>query len=173
MALSSVFKKLPTLEKVKEHLRYDQESGLLYWVKNPSRGSRVLGRVAGRGNHGYIIVRLESVDYFAHRLAWLLWHGEDPGDLTIDHINMDRSDNKIINLRLATRSENQRNHGIRSDNKSGYKNVCWDAQREKWVAIIKVNKVKIHAGFHSTPELASLAAHDARQAYHESYARHS
>jgi hypothetical protein len=85
---------------------------------------------------GYITIRVIYKSYLAHRLAWLYVHGEWPENL-IDHINNNRSDNRICNLRKATKTENNRNTLRGSKNKSGVKSVFWKENLQPcnyWIA---------------------------------------
>ena len=77
-----------------------------------------------------------------------------PDDLQVDHINRDRLDNRLINLRLATGSQNQQNIGLRSNNASGYKGVCYVPGRKKWLAHITINYKQRSLGLYPTPEEA-------------------
>jgi hypothetical protein len=97
------------LEHVREVLAYCPDTGALAW--RVDRSIRVLaGMLAGTRNcDGYTQVQIGSRRFYAHRLAWYLHHGQDPGDLQVDHINRDRSDNRICNLRLVTDRGNKLN----------------------------------------------------------------
>lgn len=99
-------------ELIEEYLQYDSESGLLFWIKKPSKQCRMkIGDTAGSKNaSGYITLTLKGEQYQAHRVAYLLEYGElkDEG-YVIDHINGNRSDNRKENLREVTYSENAKN----------------------------------------------------------------
>ena len=88
--------------------------------------------------HGYLKVsdwiNGKQVGVRAHRLAWLLHTGEDPGDQTINHKNHCRSDNSAGNLMLATVKDQNEDKAMNSRNKSGYAGVCWDKDNQKWRA---------------------------------------
>ena len=97
------------IELMKETYEYNSETGELIH-KLPTHGRRKQGCTAGwLTPKGYREVRLKGCNYRAHRVAWAIYYGEDPGDLEVDHINHDRDDNRISNLRLVTRSENREN----------------------------------------------------------------
>ena len=133
-----------TQKELKELLSYDKDAGLftkLYRSKNSST-SKGAGWINGQG-YKYIMVLGET--YSAHRLAWLYVYGELP-EFQIDHINHDRSDNRIKNLRSVTHSENQRNRLIPSSNSSGIHGVSWNKFTKKWVSSITVNGKRIHIG---------------------------
>jgi hypothetical protein len=92
-------------------------------------------------------------------------YGELPA-LFIDHINMNRSDNRICNLRLATNAENMRNSGICSSNKSGFKGVCFDRRSGKWRSTARHFGKQLRLGVYATPEEASSAYKNHIKKYH-------
>jgi hypothetical protein len=115
-------------------LAYDADTGIFTWKKrciDPSKSERsqkawndrYAGKQAGsKGCKGYISIRISNKLYLAHRLAWAMYYGVWPTQL-IDHISGDSSDNRVVNLRQTTQSENNRNTRIRADNNSGYVGV--------------------------------------------------
>jgi hypothetical protein len=108
------------LERFKSRLNYDEESGHFYW-----RQGILAGQLAGsrhNGGRGYWTIGIGRKRYLAHRLAWLFKMGEWPWPY-IDHINGNGMDNRLCNLRLATRSQNYANGQLRSTNKTGFKGV--------------------------------------------------
>lgn len=109
-----------TLSRLKERLHYDPETGIFTWLGSWRRGP-VDGRKAGHINAlGYLVIEIDDKPYLGQRLAWFYVHGKWPdGDL--DHENRIRSDNKLLNLREATRAQNTANSGAR--NKLGIKGV--------------------------------------------------
>jgi hypothetical protein len=101
-------------------------------------------------------VKVEGISYLAHRLAWAFVNGEFP-ESDIDHANGIKTDNRIENLRLATRSENQCNRGKHSNNKSGFKGVNWNREAKKWAARCMVKGKRTHIGYFDNAVLAALA----------------
>lgn len=102
-----------TPESVRELFTYDAAHGALLWrIKRPGRGC-VVGAEAGTVNRRkdttYRVVCVFGRKYYAHRLVWMFHHGDLAPDLVIDHINGDGSDNRLENLRLVTKTVNQRN----------------------------------------------------------------
>lgn len=167
------FQPLPDIALLESHLRYSAGDGVFTWAVAPRWCRQRAGQRAGRLLRGYLVIRFQGTNYCAHRLAWLLHYKEDPGNQAIDHVNLDRSDNRISNLRLATQSQNQANHPLRRDSTSGHKNVCWDSQRGKWVVKLKKQGQKIHVGFFRSLDEAAAAARLARERVHKDFARHA
>jgi hypothetical protein len=149
---------------LKENLFYDEHTGLFYWTTN--RGRVKKGSIAGsKTKHGYLQIRLLNKIYLAHRLAWLYVYQEMPSSL-IDHINRNKLDNRICNLRLATKSQNAQNAKTPSTNKSGYKGVSWCNKEKKWRSCIKINQKFISLGYFSEVEKASNAYQQASRELH-------
>lgn len=123
---------------------FNYMDGELFWKVRRS-GLRN-GAVAGSPNSsGYLIIMVDGKRYLAHRLIWLYYHGYMP-ELDVDHINRNRLDNRVENLREVSRSCNTRNSGNYMTNKSGVKGVHWAADRGKWMAHIKVFGNDHHLG---------------------------
>lgn len=155
-----------TPERVRELLDYDRDSGLFVW-KAPNSNRTSAGNVAGTIRHGYVLIGVDGRQRLAHRLAWLLVTGEWP-TADIDHINGNRSDNRIANLRQVTRSVNMENQRRpRGNNSSGFLGVGWDKEKRRWRAQIKVNGVNLILGRFRTPEEAHGAYIAAKRKLHE------
>lgn len=152
-----------TYDAVSAILNYDPETGVLTWRGGPSRKA---GRVAGcaRTTHGYRLLNLNGRLTGAHRVAWLLYYGEWP-DCPIDHINRDRLDNRICNLRKANLSQNTFNAGLRSNNKSGHPGVYWDKQLKHWRVQIRQDGRNVHIGLYKD-RLEAIAARIAAEQAH-------
>jgi hypothetical protein len=109
-----------------------------------------------------LVIKFSGIGYLAHRLAWLFGHGEDPGEMLVDHINGDPLDNRLSNLRLATTTENMWNiQQAQSLSRSGIRGVYQSKQSGKWVAAIYTNNKKRHLGVFPTAELAAAAYQEA------------
>lgn len=163
-----------TFEEIDRVLRYDPGSGELFWRVNRGRngngcsGAKAGDRAGGIANHGYIQINTRVGRVLAHRLAWLLVFRAMPvGE--IDHINGDRTDNRICNLRAATRAENSRNQSMHSDNKSGFKGVRRCSR--KFRAEIMHKGKKLHLGYFVTAQEAHEAYCKAAREYHGDFAR--
>jgi len=128
--------------KLKQLLSYNPKTGGFIWLE--SRGGLAQkGAKAGTvESKGYRQITIDGKTYMAHRLAWFYINKNWPAD-QIDHINGSRLDNRIINLRSVTKTENQQNQKKYTTNKSGVTGVCWHKQQGKWYANIQENK-KVH-----------------------------
>lgn len=117
---------------------------------------------------GYIRIKVGGKIFMAHRIAWLLSTGRWPKN-QIDHINGKRSDNRLINLREATQSENTRNSIIRNDNKSGVTGVCFHKQSKKWQADIRINKKIKYLGLFPSIREAMIVRKKAEEEYYGNF----
>lgn len=153
-------------DELREHLSYDPTTGVFSYRKTGF--GRRAGQICGSPERGYIRIGVKRTIYYAHRLAWLYVYGEFPSDF-IDHINMDRSDNRIENLRIATRAQNSANTGSRGLH--GLKGVCWHKAAKRWSAFIKVNQKNIHLGLFDTAEAAHRAYCRAAEQHFGEFAR--
>jgi len=147
-----------TSDQLKEVIHYDLESGIFRWRVNVSSTGRAGNITGAKTKAGYIVIRLNRRLYLAHRLAWLYVNGEFPPNL-IDHIDLNKSNNRWANLRLCTKSGNSQNRVKAQSNnkKSGLLGIYYSAANRQWGAKIVVNKKQHHGGFYDTPE----AAHNA------------
>lgn len=165
-----------TQAKVRELLEYDPETGVLTWRTDRTNGRgrviRSAGSVAGwvkaDNRTSYRYITIDGRMYSAHRLAWLLVHGSWPL-ANIDHADGDGLNNRISNLREATRSENAGNSSRRSDNVSGVKGVC--LHNGKWIAQIKVAGKNHRLGSFDSVEAAASAYKAAAVKYFGDFAR--
>ena len=146
-------KTLPSQQDLLAVLAYDPTTGALKW-RNPN-GLHRADAVAGNINSlGYRVVSVLGVQYRAHRVCWKMHHGTDPVGM-LDHINGDKLDNRIENLREADHALNARNRSIGRNNRSGYAGV--DAHMGRYRAVITVNNRAMHLGLFDTPQAAFIA----------------
>ena len=152
------------LEYLKSRLIYNAETGVFTWLLRPiesgrrrrhslSWNTRYAGKPAGRtALNGYVVILVDKRWYLAHRLAWMFEYGRWPKE-DIDHINRDRADNRIANLRGATRTQNNGNTKLHRHNTSGVKGVCWATREKRWLAQVQFNgKCKSGGRFKSFDE---------------------
>ena len=131
-----------TAKQVRSLFNYDAVTGYFYWLVD--RGSVKKGQKAGYlHGKGYWIIKVNGVKYSAHRLAWLYSHGAWP-ELHIDHIDGNKLNNRIENLRDSNPSSNAKNMSLSKANKSGYNGVCFKENR--WRSEITVDGVLISLG---------------------------
>ena len=148
--------KVLTQEEVRQLLDYDPETGELRWRE--WKQGRKMGKAVGMsvGSAGYRQIRINGKGYLTHRLIWLWRYGYFPEN-EIDHIDRDKRNNRLSNLREVSNSCNQRNSETRTDNKSGVKGVCWANRKSKWLASMKVNNEWRYLGLHT--EFTEAVAH--------------
>jgi hypothetical protein len=163
-----------TAEQVREVLDYDPETGALRWKERSDMRSQWNGRYAGKPAggirpDGYLTVCVNYRHMLAHRVAWLHFYGEYPPE-HLDHINQCKTDNRIANLREATRSQNQRNRGAARNNALGIKGVHWVKERDKYCAQIQVEGKNRNLGHYETAEEAYAVYCRAAEKLHGEFA---
>jgi hypothetical protein len=132
--------------------------GKLRWKVQPSVTIKIGGVVGSIGSTGYLQVRYRGKYYKVHRLIWMYHFGEIPEGLVVDHVDTDRLNNAITNLRLATVRQNTRNSKKHKTLTSVYKGVYWSAGHNAWRACIKVEgHTKVLGRFDT--EIAAYAAY--------------
>lgn len=149
--------------QVKKFLSYDPILGELTW--RASKGNRVRGKFAGgvdRDGYNYLVVNQRK--YKSHRIIWLWWYGYYPEN-DIDHIDGDKTNNRIENLRETSDLCNCRNRGLRKDNKTGVPGIHWNERLGKWVAQITNLGARRHLGYFSTMREAVARRHAAEIEY--------
>ena len=160
-------------------LEYDQQTGALTWLRRPREhfataqawknfNTRFAGVGAGSpNNEGYVHIKISGRLHKAHRLAWLITHREWPYG-QIDHINHNRSDNRLDNLRVVTNQQNTYNQKKRKTNASGFTGVGWHKRICKWQAQIQADGKKVCLGYFENIEAAVAA----RKAAEENFGFH-
>lgn len=129
-------------------ISYDAETGVLRWKKT-TQHTKAGAEVGTINSRGYRMIRVANKRELAHRAIWLMVHGRYP--LVIDHINRNPSDNRLANLREATRSDNQHNRT---------RNGCafYRTQSRKWQACVMVDRKTCHIGLYETEAEARRVA---------------
>lgn len=146
-----------TREQVMAVVSYDPETGK--FTRTTRKGK------VGTYFIGYQRIVVCGRQCLAHRLAWLIVFGVWPSG-HLDHINRDRSDNRIANLRLATPSQNSANIGLRKHSKSGLVGATFHKSAKKWRAVITHKGKQKHLGYFDTPQKAHVAYRDASRELH-------
>ena len=183
-------KPLPTPEMLRKLLRYDQDTGNMYWLERTpdmftdgkqsavhrcricnSKFSGTEALTTGDGN-GYLQGQIFGTMYKSHRVVWAIVHGEWPAG-QIDHINGIRDDNRIENLRSVSAQENSRNKKIPSDNTSGVMGVSWSKRYKKWESYIMADGKSKNLGYFYTKEDAVTARSEAeiKYGFHQNHGR--
>jgi hypothetical protein len=154
-----------TQTRLMELFNYESESG--QFIRATKLPGSIIGSVAGCAKAGYIVIRADGVLYRAHRLAWLYVYGTWPSG-EVDHINGQKSDNMISNLRdvsIAVNRQNQRR--ARKNNLTGRLGVTFSPQRKKFVAHICINGKTKTIGYFNTADHAHAAYVAEKRAKHE------
>jgi hypothetical protein len=157
--MSSMSKPILSLSSVelKKWLIYIPETGIFYWKKEPKEfGIQLKGKRAGSvAPDGYLKIQLNKKSYTASRLAWLYVHGRN-SNLLIDHINHNKNDNRISNLREVSYQDNARNKKYYG-NKSGFQGIEFENNRKMYRVRIKINNQLLHLGrFDTLDEAISM-----------------
>lgn len=157
------------LTQAELHSLFEYRDGFLFWKCRQALCIQV-GDIAGTKNvDGYWRVMINRKQHSIHRIIFLMHNGYLPR--VVDHIDRNRSNNKIENLREATPSQNQHNRAKSKNNTSGYKGVSFNKPYGKWQAAIKVNWKAYNIGYFDTAEAASIAYADAAKRLHGEFAR--
>ena len=153
-------------EQLKTLVKYDSNTGIFTWNKS-RKGAKSGDKVGTISANGYCQACLNYKKYYLHRLAWLYEYGEMPIS-EIDHINRIKTDNRICNLRLATRSENLANTKINSRNISGHKNVSLHKPTGLWRVVINKNtKILVNKYFKTIDKAVEYAEKARKESFGE------
>lgn len=146
-----------------EYFEYHSE-GFLTWKIKPRRGKHI-GDVVGSNCGKYLGTKIKGKGYYIHVIVWVMHNGPIPKGYQIDHLDHNRYNNRIENLRLVTNQENHRNMPIRKDNCSGYTGVRWVIDRGKWSATICIDGKTKHLGLFRDKDDAIAARQEAEIKY--------
>ena len=155
-------KQILTHERLTSVLDYDPKTG----VFKRRKATTVRGNVVGYARpDGYYCVGIDRKKYLAHRLAWFYVFGVWP-EHEIDHIDQNKLNNRIANLRDATPSMNQHNKKLMANNTSGFQGISWDTFNGKWVATIQAFKRSHFLGRFTTLAEARRVRESAKKSLH-------
>jgi hypothetical protein len=132
-----------TQARLKELFHYCPQTGIFTRIKGA--GGKTGSPAGYADSYGYLRIMIDRKMYKAHRLVWLYVYGKWP-DCTIDHRNGIVSDNRMVNIREATRVENQQNLKKRSDNSTGFMNVSFNSKRKKFMSYINYKGKRLYLG---------------------------
>lgn len=158
-----------TQQELKLNLSFNPETGIFTWLV-ANNGRVKVGMIAGSlSSTGYLYIMIDRKNYKSHRLAWLYMTGEWPKKM-IDHIDGEKSNNRIVNLRDCNQSQNMQNMRASKINASGYKGVSWHNATSKWRSRAKLKRKQYHLGLFEHAEDASQAYQNfAKQNHGEFY----
>jgi len=171
-------KPLPDPAYLRQRLRYEPETGKLFWREWPAHGPRWNGKCAGKeaftslDTGGYRHGHIDRKMVRAHRVAWAIYYGEWPAG-EVDHSNHIRADNRLVNLRVVNATGNQQNQSIYRNNTSGIVGVCWRKGRASgaWRAYIQGDGRRINLGHFADFDeaVAARKAAEAKYGFHENH----
>ncbi|WP_300396327.1 HNH endonuclease [Henriciella sp.] len=186
-------RKLPSSKLLNRLLRYDSDTGKLYWRERPawlfklckygsSRGKadswnkRFCGQETFRriSDDGYHLGLVFNKAYKAHRVIFCMMTGDWP-EHEVDHINGNRTDNRWANLRSVTKADNRKNSKLQANNKSGHPGVYHDKRNGRWIAFIQVNCRRQHIGSfpNKTDAIKARKGAEHRHNFHPNHGRAS
>jgi hypothetical protein len=154
------------VNRVRELLDYDAGTGEFTWKVDRAHNATAGSKAGCINEHGYVQVFVDRKKWRGHTLAWFYVHGEIPRPM-LDHINGIRHDNRLSNLRIATREINTQNlKRARRDSTSGLLGVVKE-RGNRWKAEIQANGKRIYLGCFSTPQEAHAAYLGAKRSLHQ------
>lgn len=155
-----------TVDRLRELLSYDPETGDLRWLVNRRGGGARVGAVAGSDcSRRYRVITIDQVSYPAHVLAFVLMEGRWPAD-QLDHRDRNGLNNRWLNLREATPSQNNQNKSISKNNTSGAKGVSFCRTTKKWQVKITVDRKQRFLGRYDRFDVAVRVRADAEVRLH-------
>jgi hypothetical protein len=156
------------LSQAELHQRFEYRNGDLFYKISPLPKVKVGSKAGSVNADGYVKVTINNKKYCAHRIIFMMQYGYILAE--VDHINCNRSDNRIENLRAVSRNQNRYNVNGYKNNTSGVKGVSWKAPINKWQVAVNINGKRKYIGVFKDFELAELVAMEARHKYHGEYA---
>ena len=157
------------LEEIVDVFDYQPDTGLLFW--KVSGQGRQMGKPIGSLSKGYLNVQFGGRNRRVHHIAWLICYGEWPLG-QIDHIDGNRANNRIANLRIVNNQVNHKNMKRFSTNTSGCTGVSWSESRRKWCAYINVGKMVMIGRYASFDEAAKARKEaEAQHNFHQNHGR--
>lgn len=168
---------LPSLEYLQECFEYNRDTGELFWKVRPLHHFKSEGRwrmwnaqfsgkkISYINNTGYHAVGIGSIRYLVHRINWKIKYGEDPKEC-IDHIDGNKLNNRIDNLREASKLQNKINQMVTKNNTLGVKGVSYANKHKSYQTAIAIDGKRTYLGSFNTIEEASLVYQAASLKYH-------
>lgn len=163
-------KKLPNKKEILRRFMCNPIEGKLYykiWVSGLPKDC--VGKEAGYSQAGRRIVRISGKSFYVSRIIWAVARGRISKSMEIDHIDRNRSNDKISNLRIVSRGENLRNKNIYKSNSSGHFGVSFHKRAQRWFAQCVVNGKNYHGGYFNSKKKAAEAALNLRRKMRKKY----
>lgn len=161
------YKPKPQLSQEEVRRLFYYTDGKLFWGVNKGNRIKIGDEARSIGRAGYMRVMVDGVQYQLHRVIWTYFNGVIPDGLSVDHIDMDKLNNHIENLRLVTSRQQKQNTGLQKGNTSGFRGVCWSKRTKKWRARIGNNGKLQNLGSFDSKEEAAAAYWQASRKLHE------
>tara|TARA_R110002126_G_scaffold66552_5_gene169168 strand:- start:74 stop:571 length:498 start_codon:yes stop_codon:yes gene_type:complete len=161
---------MTTLTQEEAHRLFEYKDGELFWKVKPAQCKKI-GDIVGGSNgikQPYLRGRYKDNRFMVHQVVFLMHHGFIPE--CVDHIDGNVQNNRIENLRQATKAQNAYNQKLHTNNKSGHRCVSWHKSHQIWVVRLCINKKNVLTKYFKDFELACLVADEARDIYHGNYA---
>lgn len=152
------------------HRLFEYKDGELFWKVNPKYHNKIGKKVGNLTKNGYVTCGINGESYYVHRIIYLMHHNTHP--LQVDHIDNNKSNNSIENLRAATQHQNSCNEKLRITNTSGVKGVYFNKRKQLWHARISHHYKEIHVGYFKTLAEAEKAVREKRVEIHKEFANH-
>lgn len=149
-------------------ISYESETGNFFWNVNSGSRAKIGQKLGSYDMYGYLTVRINKKSYKLHRLAWFYVHKIWPEN-DVDHINGIRNDNRLCNLRCASRKTNLENRTCKSESETGLYGAYYDKRKRKYYSAISHHNIKIHLGMFESAQEAHNAYIDAKQKLHAGY----
>ena len=159
------------MNKERLHELFEYRNGELFWKVTRSNNTKAGAKAGSVNSKGYLTLRVDGKHQRVSRVVFMMHHGYLPE--IIDHINGNKLDNRIENLREATVQQNNMNAKTKVTNKSGVKGVSWHPLGNKWMVRIMINGKDKYFGMYEDLEFATLVAQEARNKLHGEFARHA
>lgn len=161
-----------TQQRLRELLDYDVSNGAFTWRTSNKRRIKA-GQTAGSYNKvtGYLSINCDNMSFLVHRLVWIYMYGDIPVGMYIDHVDNDKLNNRIENLRLCTKLQNKQNSSVSEKSKSGIKGVYWIEKLGKYLVCVGLNGKMIKVGYYTNKEDAITASNNARLLHHGEFAK--
>ena len=152
---------------------YDATTGKLHWKVNPAKHINKGDEVGCVNGDGYLVTNLKGKLFLVHIVIWEMFNGKIPKGMVIDHIDHNRVNNRLNNLRLVTQQTNSKNLKMNKRNTSGCCGVTWSKKQGKWVAQMRCENVLHYLGAFDDwfDAVCARKSAEAKKGFHENHGR--